>query len=802
MRWARRVGLVLALVAALAGAAMAVYVARVLPLTQGRLELDGHDAEVRIDRDTEGIPTIRAATLQDAAFGLGFVHAQDRLWQLETHKRIASGRLAQAFGESALDTDRFLRMLGVRRAAAAQWARTGALARSVVLAYTAGINAWVAHGMKARPPEFVLLGLHPEPWTPEDTLAWAVMMAWDLGGNWSNELLRMRLSLKLPVARINELMPPYPGEQPLATADYASLFKALRVDGRLGQQALAAAPPSGIEGVGSNNWVLAGSRTVTGRPLLGNDPHLKLSTPALWYLARIEVPGRKMAGATMPGLPGVVLGQNQDIAWGFTNTGPDVQDLYLERIKPDDPTQYQTPEGWARFESFAEVIKVRGGRDVAMTVRATRHGPVISDAGMATEGLTGGAARPTYAIAMRWTALDPDPGAIEAPVRFNMASSVQEFIAASAAYGTPMQNMVVADREGHIGFVAAGRVPLRKPENDLKGLVPAPGWESRYDWAGTLDASLTPRQIDPPRGWIATANQRIHEPGYPYHITSEWAAPYRQHRIEQMIAATPRHDMGSLRAMQADELSLATLRLLPALKEARSAHPLAAAAHQELDRFDGTMSAERAAPLIFWAWTRQLTEALFTDDVGDALWAGSAARNFRDALENVIERQDAWWCDDRRTTASESCAQQVDAAFTRALEELEAAYGPDVTSWHWGRAHLARAEHRPFSRVKLLGPWFELRTPVGGDTYTLNVSRVSLRPDRTTGELYLNEHGPSLRALYDLADPAHSQVMHSSGQSGIVFSPHYRSFLDRWAKVQYVPLWNAQADTTLVLAPR
>jgi penicillin G amidase len=797
-----RIVLGVAALAGLAAVTAAVYVAQVLPSTHGRLVLDGPRAELRIERDTDGIPTIRASSLEDAAFGLGFVHAQDRLWQLETHKRISSGRLAQAFGESAVETDVFLRMLGVRRAADAQWARIWPQGRSVVQAYTAGINAWVMQGMRARPPEFVVLGLHPQPWTPQDTMAWAIMMAWDLGGNWSTELLRMRLSLKLPVTRINELLPPYPGEHPLATADYAALFRGLHVDGRLGQQALAVAPPSGVEGVGSNNWVLSGSRTATGRPLLANDPHLKLSVPAPWYLARIEVPGMHVAGATMPGLPGVVLGQNEHVAWGFTNTGPDVQDLYLERIKPDDPTQYQTPEGWARFYTYPEVIKVRGGQDITFTVRATWHGPVISDRGSVAQGLTGGTARPSYALALRWTALDPDPAAVEVPARFNAARSVEEFIAASAAYGTPMQNMVVADRGGHIGFVAAGRVPLRKPENDLKGLVPAPGWDARYDWVGTLAVNLTPREIDPPRGWIATANQRIHGPGYPHHITSEWAAPYRQQRIEQLLAATPRHDMASMRAMQADQLSLATLRLLPVLQRARSMHPLAAAAQQALAGFDGTMSADSAAPLIFWAWVRHLTQGLFADELGDALWDRYASRNFRDAVEGVLDRQDAWWCDDKRTAAVETCAQQVDAAYTRALEELAAAHGPDVAAWRWGQAHVARSEHRPFSQVKLLAPWFELRTPVGGDTYTLNAARVTTRPDRTTGELYLDEHGPSLRALYDLSDLNASRVMLSSGQSGIVFSRHYRSFLDRWAKVEYVPLWSGKADSTLVLAPR
>jgi len=800
MKWLRRIVIALLLTLLAVGAALWFYTRQVLPQADGSMRVAGPRAEIRIERDRDGIPTIKAGSIDDAIFGLGFVHAQDRLWQLETHRRIGSGRLAEAFGEGALDNDRFLRALGVKRAAAAQWANAGPDAKAAVLAYTAGINAYLQSGLKARPPEFVVLGLQPEPWTPEDSMAWAIMMAWDLGSNWTTELLRMRLALKLPVSRIDELVPPYPGDKPLIAADYAALFRELRVDGKLGQQALRYAPESGVEGVGSNNWVVHGSRTASGKPLLANDPHLKLSAPALWYFARLEAPGFKVAGATMPALPGVVLGQNEHVAWGFTNTGPDVQDLYIERVKPDDPTQYQTPDGWAKFDTVAEVIKVKGGPDVTMTARATRHGPVISDAGTVAEGLTGPAARPTYALAMRWTALDRDPGTLDAAIGFNKARSVAEFIAASAGYTVPMQNMVVADRDGHIGVVSAGRVPLRKPENDLKGQVPSPGWDARYDWAGHLDAALTPRETDPPRGWLATANQRIHLPDFAHYLTNEWALPYRQQRIEQMLEARPQHSLDSFREMQADELSLATKRLLPILQKAKSGHPLATAAQQHLAGFDGTMAADKVAPLIFWSWARHMAQGLFADEMGEPIWERSN-RAFRDAVEGVLERNDGWWCDDKRTDQPETCEHQVDTAFTKALDELQAMQGTDVNAWQWGPAHVARAEHRPFSRVKPLAGWFELRSPVGGDTYTLNVSRVGLKPDATTGELYLDEHGPSLRALYDLADPSQSRMMHSSGQSGIVLSPLYASFVERWAKVEYVPLWGGAATQTLILVP-
>lgn len=804
MKWLKRCAL--AVLLSMAGGLLGAYGWLALPVADGSLRVPGLQAPVRIERDASGVPTIRAATRDAALFGLGFAHAQDRLWQMETHRRIGAGRLSEMLGEAALPTDRFLRALGVRRAAEAQWRQASPDARAALSAYAAGVNAYVFGHMRARPPEFILLGVGPEPWTPQDSLAWSLMMAWDLGNNWAAELLRMRLALKMPVERVNELLPPYPGDRPMPTADYAALYRGLGLDGSLGRQALLAAPESGLDGIGSNGWALAGSRTASGKPLLANDPHLRLSAPSLWYMARLDAPGLKVAGATIPGLPMVVLGQNEHVAWGFTNAGPDVQDLYIERIHPNDPSRYQTPDGWAPFEATTETIRVKDRPDVALQVRRTRHGPVISDAeGGPAQGLSGPPGKPAYALALRWTALDPDASAtIDAALALDAARSVPDFIAASRRNVAPMQNMLVADREGRIGMVAAGRVPLRRPDNDLRGLVPAPGWDARYDWSGFLDADATPREVAPARGWLANANQRNHAPDYPHFISSEWAAPYRQQRIEQLLAARPKHDTDSLRTMQADQYSAATVRLLPFLRRARSNHPLAEAAQRELAAFDGVMAADKAAPLITWAWARQLTIGVFRDEIGEALFDKqfSASRSFREALEGVLERGDAWWCDDKATPgAQESCAEQSDAAFTRALQELQAAHGGDVSAWRWGQAHMARSEHRPFSKVRWLARWFELRTPTGGDNYTLNVSRVTLQPDAATGELYLNEHAPSLRAIYDLADPANSRFMFSTGQSGLFFSPLYRNLAEPWRRVEDLPLWSGEKRHELVLEP-
>ena len=816
-RWFRRL-LTLVLLLAVAGALAGwFYAQRALPATEGTLALPGAQAPLQILRDAHGIPTIRAASPRDALFGLGVAHAQDRLWQMETHRRIGAGRLAEAFGEGALDTDRFLRMLGVRRAAAAQWAQLPADSRAALQAYTDGVNAVIAT-LKARPPEFLILGLQPEPWVPEDSLAWAIMMAWDLGANWNTELIRLRLALKLPKDRIDQLLPPYPGDAVPATMDYAAFYRGLKLDGQQALaeptllQLMAVAPESGIEGVGSNSWVLAGSRTTTGKPLLANDPHLKLSTPALWYLARLEAPGLDVAGATMPGLPGVVLGQNRRIAWGFTNTGPDVQDTYLERIKPDDPAQYQTPEGWARFETRQELIRVRGGREVTLTVRSTRHGPVLSDAVLSGLGddvgtTLGPKPKPAYAIALRWTGLDSDQDVVGGTLAMNRADSVDAFIAASRAWVAPMQNMAVADEAGRIALVSAGRVPVRKPENDLQGLAPAPGWDARYDWAGLLPPDQVPLITDPPAGYIANANQKVTLPDYPHFISHQWALPFRFERIGQLIAAKPQHSLADLGRMQGDVLSLAAQKMLPRLLKAQSSHPLAAAAMAKLTAFDGTMAADQAAPLIYWAWFRHLSQQVLADDLGQPLYDRLLGqRGYFDALEGALGKDggaDGWWCDDKATAAVETCAQQVDRAFTAALDELQAAQGADVAAWQWGRAHIARSEHRPFSKLKPVARWFEVRVPVGGDGYTVNVSRVNLKPDATTGELYLSEHGPSLRGLYDLGDRSNSRVMHSTGQSGIPWSPLFRNFAAPWQRVEGVPLFAPAGAPmqTLTVAP-
>jgi penicillin G amidase len=803
MRWIRRGLVALLLLGLLAALVLALYAWRSLPQTSGTLSLPGARGEIRIERDAHGIPTIVAGSLLDACYGLGVAHAQDRLWQLETHRRIASGSAAAPNASAVLPTDRFLRALGVRRAAAAQWERATPATKAALQAYADGVNAVVAQGGQARAPEFLVLGLQPGRWEGVDSLAWMIMMAWDLGGNWNNELLRLRLALKLPTVQVEQLLPPYPGSASPVSLDYAALYRSLGLSlDKVAAltQGFDAAPESGIEGVGSNNWVLAGSRTSTGSPLLANDPHLKLTSPALWYFARIKAPGLDVAGATMPGVPFVVLGQNEHIAWGFTNTGPDVQDLYLEQLDPADRNRVRTPAGFEPLETRTEVIKVKGQPDVTMTVRRSRHGPVISDAGTMAD-LIG--TRAGHLLALRWTALDADADPVATGLALQSATSLDAAFGAVQPLVAPMQSIVMAERGGAIGLIAPGRVPQRSPEHDLKGHVPAPGWDARYDWIGYVPAAQTPRLRDPASGWIATANQRIVGPDYPHHLTYDWALPFRQQRIEQLLESRPKHSLAQLQAMHLDDTSLAAQRLLPVLLKTTSSHPLAAAAQAQLEGFQGRMQAERAAPLIFWAWQRQLARALFADDVGEPFYDEFlAGRNFQEALEQVLARDDSRWCDDRRTPAVESCVQQSSGALGLALDELSARFGGQPAAWRWGDAHEVRAEHRPFSRVAGLDHLFELRVPMAGDTHTVSATQVGLRRDARTGAQYHVAHSASLRAVYDLADRSKSGVVHSSGQSGNVFSPRYRNFLGPWARGELLPLWPQGApESVLVVKP-
>lgn len=782
------------------------------PDTAGTLRLPGLRDRVVIVRDRNAVPHIQAGNALDAYYALGYVHAQDRLWQMQMNKRVVAGRLAEVVGQPGVETDRFLRTLGVRRNAEAIVAQAPPEARAILQAYADGVNAYIDTSKAPLPPEFLILRTRPEHWEPADTIGWQTMMAWDLGSNWTQEVLRMGLAQQLPTARIAELLAPYPGDRPLRTMDYARFYRQLAPLATAMASVERHAPAGYVEGMGSNNWVVSGAHTRSGKPLLANDPHLGLQAPALWYFARLQAPGLDVTGATLPGAPVVVLGHNRRIAWGFTNTAPDVQDLYIERVQPGHPDHYQTLDGWAAFETRTETIKVKGEPDVTLNVRSTRHGPVLSDV---AEGLSA-AARPLgaqYVVAFQWTALRPDDKTFEASLRLGLASDWKSFVAALREFHAPQQNMVYADVDGNIGFIAPGRVPMRRADNDLKGLAPAPGWDARYDWTGFVPFDQLPRSFNPPDGVIVTANQKIVGNDYPYFITSEWTVPYRYRRIRALLEATPRHTLDTFAAIQGDVVSLAMRDALPLLLAAPVAadtgrSPRERALFEALRQWDGTMRADRAEPLVASAWLRELSRLLFEDKVGDALFRRLwEQRNVQQPMLAALRDpagMGAFWCDNTHTPARETCDDTIGLAWRRAVADLDRRYGENPATWRWGRAHTARSEHKPFGKVPYLSSLFNLRVPTGGDTYTVDVGRNNLRDERAPFE---STHAASLRAIYDLGDLSASRFMLSTGQSGNALSPHYRDWTDKWAAVQSITIGApprapaGDAFDTLVLRP-
>lgn len=787
-----RVLFALVVLALLALAAAFFYLRQSLPREEGQLRVQGLEKPVEVVRDVYGVPHISAASVEDAIHALGYVHAQDRLWQMEVNRRTAAGRLSEIFGASALEADRFLRTLGVRRAAEANFKHLDKDTRALLETYASGVNAFMSTS-PVLPIEFWLTGAKFEPWTPVDSLGWIKMMAWDLGGNWRNELLRMRLSKTLPLSRIHEFLPPYPGEAPPEITDLRRLYTSIEKEApRLAApenrdrpyfshvEIMGSVPIfADNEGLGSNNWVVSGARSATGKPLLANDPHLGLTAPAVWYFAHISAPGLEAIGATLPGVPTIVLGHNSHFAWGFTNTGPDVQDLYIERL--DGAGNYLTPEGPKPFTLHEEVIKVKGGEDVRLQVRVSRHGPVISDVSRSAQE----AAPRGHVIAMQWTALREDDLTMQSAVKIARAKDWPGFLAALRDYHSPQQNVVYADAQGNIGFIAAGRVPVRKPDNDLKGLAPAPGWLAKYDWADFIAYEELPRAYNPADGVITTANDRITPRGYPHYITSEWQPPYRANRIGELLGALPKHSVGSFARIQSDVVSLPVRELLPHLAKVTPKSEQGRRAMQMLREWDGAMLAERPEPLILSAWWRGFSRAIYADELGDNFRGNWLMR--AQFLINVLNDKDRQgrWCDDARTKAAENCEDLLAKSLEDALADLRKRYGEDMAAWRWGAAHFAHHEHRPFGRVAWLAPFFDITAPTGGDAYTVNVGRNRLED---AARPFANTHAASLRAIYDLSDLDNSLYIHSGGQSGNVLSPHYKAFTEAWAKGDYIPM--------------
>jgi len=863
---------VVILVAVLAtGGLVAAITAGGQPPLSGTVRAPGLASEVRIVRDVNGITQIVAGSTHDLFYAQGWVHASERMWQMEVWRRIGAGRLSELFGASQLDTDRFVRTLDWRGAAARDLAVLSDDTRAILQAYADGVNAYLDGHPDALGLAFVVAGLRsgqgdglrgfrPEPWTPLDTLTWAKVQGWGLGGNMDTEIFRMLVDQRLgDPALTDQLFPAYPAGRPVIAAPETAAAQAAGGpvtsvaagapagldraasspgggDGRAwsdlarvanGITAIAGLTPARdlVEdgGVGSNNWVVAPSRSASGAALLANDPHLGFAMPSVWYVNGLhcrpvtDACPYDVTGTTFPGTPGVILGHNARIAWGATNANPDVQDLVEERPDPTDPTRYLTVDGSKAFTLRTETIKVAGGDDVTFTVRETIHGPILNDAEPRLEGQGS-------LYALRWTALvEPDP-LIDGFLAIDRAGTFAEFRDALRRYNAPAQNFVYADVDGHIGYQLPGYIPIRSDPADL-GLRPVPGWDGRHEWVGRVAFDDLPTVLDPPSGRIVTANNPID--GGSAFLGVEFDRGDRATRILQLLdAAGSSVSMDTMASIQGDTRLLRADRLLPGVLDLgpQPATADGAAVLDALRGWDGRCTTDSRGCAAYVTFEFALGRAVFDDDLGpqarDYVGGGYAEDLLAWLAGTPAGRASAWWGSVKSGTGA-SAADVTAAALDTAGSWLRRDVGAPA-AWTWGRIHRISFREATLGSSGI-GPleWYFDTGPVAVDGASGAVDATSYRlgrayPDPTDPEapvahtlqtLFSVTAGPSLRALYDMGDLDAGRIITTTGQSGQPFSRHVDDWVSPWVHNETVPLpfsdaaIDASAAATLWLEP-
>jgi penicillin amidase len=803
----KAIGLALLTLSVAATALAAWWVRRSWPQTRGAITVPGLRAPVQVLRDRWGVPQIYATNEHDLLFAQGFVHAQDRLWQMDWDRRLSSGRLAALLGPALLPADRLVRTIGIRRAAERDWALLSPETRGWLAAYAEGVNAFLTARRGRLPLEFTLLGARPEPWTPLDTLAWGKMMAFSLGQNHGMEMMRSRLASRLGWVAASRLLPPYEGQlilppgavappqrQPLLEATAAAGADgsaSLSGAGSLGELARLLSPPAAA--LGSNAWVVHGSRTASGRPLLANDTHLELDMPSVWYENGLHAGRFDVAGFSFPGVPLVLIGHNRHIAWGISNMCGDVQDLYLERR--DARGRLEAGDGWYEPQVVEERISVRGRRPELLRVVIGRHGPLVN----AVEELP--AMPPT---ALRWTALD-GTRLLDALAGVDLAADWPAFRRALALWGAPALNFVYADDAGHIGYQAAARIPVRGAGH--LGLAPVPGWDERYAWRGDVPWEAMPHVLDPASGFIVTANNKVVAEDYPYHIGFDYADPYRAQRLTQLLAGAQWLSVADARRIQAETYSLPAAALRPYLLALRPGGERERRALAQVRAWDLRFEPESAGATIYYVWYRQLLRNMVGDVVGPeflARYPGFPV--FQTPLYvRFLAASRRPWLGGSRPAPRESRDELVQRSFQQAVAALAARLGAEPSGWRWGRVHTALLVHQPLgaSGIALLERLFNGRpVPLAGEALTVEANSPSpVRPYRVG-------LGVSQRLIVDLADLGSALAVNSTGQSGELFHPHREDQVELWGRNQYrLQPFSRQAVAAatrerLTLAPR
>lgn len=773
------------------------------PKIDGEVKVEGLTAPVEVVRDKMGVPHIYAENSHDLFFAQGYVHAQDRFWQMEFWRRIGSGRLAEILGESALPTDQFIRTLGWRRVAEAEAAMLDGDTRLALESYAEGVNAYVASHKRRLGLEFTILGLNgvkvePEPWTPADTLTWSKVMAWDLGGNMSSELDRLRLQALVGTDMLADYWPEYPSNRPVIVPtdlmDVGQIDAVIQLVNEAGKNLALGAGP----GIGSNNWVVSGEKTETGMPILANDPHLGIQMPSIWYEIGLhcERCSIQVAGFSFAGMPGVIIGHNADIAWGVTNLGPDVQDLYVEKVNPNNPDQYEFKGKWMDMQVRYEKISVAGEDEPrVLQVRSTQHGPIINDVLQGAGEEWGYGWQP---LALKWTALEPGTLA-QAVIMLDKAQDYDQFRQALQLWDIAAQNFVYADIEGNIAYQSTGRIPIRAQGD---GTVPVPGWKGDYEWKGEIPFEEMPFLLNPPDGFIVTANNAVVDWKYPYFISSEWAAGYRAQRITDLLSAQETLTLEDMGRIQMDSYNYSAGEVMPYLLALKPEDAELQQALEALSGWDLQMRQDSSPAAVYAAFWARLMDALFADELNE-IPSGDGWSQL--AVNHLLQDENNRWWDDRTTQEQ---VETRDLILEKALQEgvswLKDEYGGKMQNWRYGDFHTATFENQSLgqSGIRFIESIFN-RGPFPVDGGPAIVNATSWDADDPAVVTW----APSMRKVIDLNNFQNSLAVHTTGQSGHPYSVHYDDMIPLWQSGESRPMhWDraaldADAEGTLKLLP-
>ena len=795
-RWLIRLAATLLVLSVLAAGIIYWLASRSLPDYNAEVEVPNLEHPVEIVRDNANVPHIFGPKDEDVFFGLGFAHAQDRLWQMTTMRRTAQGRLSEVFGAQTLDVDKLLRRFDIYALSVASFEVLDQTTQNALRAYSAGVNARLdqinSDALGRGAPEMFIFNAPMAPWRPADSIAIIKLMGLQLSGHLDAEVIRAQVSLELPnVERLRDILPDAPGTGVAALPEYTSLFPDVqRFAHSTPYTSHPLSPFKRMAFAGASNaWAAAPSRSASGGTLLANDPHLGFTAPAIWYLARLELQSGGVIGATIPGVPTVLAGRSADLGWGLTSSYMDDQDVYIEELNPANREEYRTPDGFKKFRTRASIITVKDMDPVTLTLRWTDNGPVLPGSHYNLADIT----PPGTVAAVNWTVLSQRDTTMQAAMELMHAKTVADGIEAAALFVAPSQNLTLVDKQ-NIVMKTIGAAPKRDPLHQSQGRLPTPGWIETNRWQGILPYTSNPGFVAPAGGILGNTNNKMIDRPFPNHISFEWGDTQRVQRWQRLMQGRQVHTRDSFIEAQLDTVSFTARSLLPLIgaelwftgeaAPAGTPEALRQRALALLAGWSGDMGEHLPEPLIYTTWLRALQDRLIRDELG--LLAAEFTHVEPLFIERVFRDVEgaSVWCDVFQSAPEETCADMARLALDDALLEITQQYGTALESLRWGDAHQATHDHPVLGDVPVLRYFVNIRQSTSGGDHTLMRGRTK----GTDPNPFQNVHGAAYRGVYDFADPDSSVFVTSTGQSGHFLSRHYDDLAQLWRRGEYIPM--------------